>query len=925
MLEHNDKPHVTIKPGSRTLVIPNETKIIGVAGDGGAERIDFDLPRWYDGSDLGEKTWYVDVRNPLGQYDADMPDVLVDADMVHLEFVVRTAHAAQAGTVIIRLRATDAAGFTWQSEDGEFALRGSKIERGVPVPEPQITAIEQKLVEMEAVRQTVSAAGAQALADGQTAIATAAAAADDLAATALKTSASAPRFVASGNPVQVKAARKSALVVTASEDCTVRVCGQNLLPTCTLRTVTYNGVAVTQNSDGTYTFNGTLSNINIWLSGKWKASDAIFVLPPGTYTANRGIVLYRTVEHDYKENTFTLDEPFPVGGVRQNYVEGTVFENRVIYPCLAVGNSDVPYEPYTGATYTLTANTPTELQAPDSAVTNILASAGQLTVRYNRDTDDLLRALTCETTDTGATATLHPIRDAPIRARMEYEAAQEGTGDPSPDNVRSIRGTNAIGASTASKWAVVQKIVDAGLGPLAYPVGSQITAHHDIYGDVVFDVVAHDHHKNPDNAEAHTMTLLMHDCINGRMADNTEALYYCENGLSAGMYHFTLLADYDTTYGGGKTLQFVLSQPVPAGGVLMFPWAWNTQATATKISSYTSRESTTAIESVTVVEGSGGTNLGTADGKSANMNHAHRIRYGSNNWGESAVRQWLGSAAPANEWWHPQTIFDRPPSYANQPGFLAGFDDDFISVLGLTDLTTARNTVIEAEGITGGSYTTRDRVFLPSMAEAGLGNNDNIAEGSVMEFYGGVADADRIKYDIAAPTTARDWWLRSPYPQISYNVRFVTLAGALGAYIANNGYAIAAACVIYGSPQNTSVVDLPETVYGLPGAPAVYDSEMGIITDPTDCIASYNGEDVGSVWMSSTGALTTGAQVVYKLPTPRHIQAGQIELGGLDGETVVYSNGKRVTATSLEDPKYRAAQVNARLAALESAVTNQTI
>lgn len=82
---------------------------------------------------------------------------------------------------------------------------------------------------------------------------------------------------------------------------------------------------------------------------------------------------------------------------------------------------------------------------------------------------------------------------------------------------------------------------------------------------------------------------------------------------------------------------------------------------------------------------------------------------------------------------------------------------------------------------------------------------------------------------------------------------------------------------------------------------------------------------VGGVWMSSTGALTTGAQVVYKLPAPRYIQAGQIELGGLDGETVVYSNGERITATSLEDPKYRAERVNARLAALESAVTNQTI
>ena len=346
-------------------------------------------------------------------------------------------------------------------------------------------------------------------------------------------------------------------------------------------------------------------------------------------------------------------------------------------------------------------------------------------------------------------------------------------------------------------FSTIQQLVRQGLARKAFPAGAQFIAKHATLGDVIFDVTAHNHHKAPGSADAPTMTLMMHACVNGRMVDNTEALYYCATQLAAGTYHFTLLAGYDTTYGGGKTLQFVLSQPVPAGGVLMFPWAWNTQSTATKVSSYASRESTTPIESVSVVEGSGGTNLGTADGKSANMNHSHRIRYGSNNWKESAVRQWLNSAAAANEWWHPQTIFDRPPSYANQPGFLAGFDDDFINAVGLVDVTTARNTVYEADGTTGGSYTTRDKFFLASMAEVGLGNNDSVAEGSVMEYYNGATDTDRIKYDIAAPTAARYWWLRSPHPWSGNRVRHVTPSGALNSSNANNGIAVAAACVIY--------------------------------------------------------------------------------------------------------------------------------
>lgn len=352
-------------------------------------------------------------------------------------------------------------------------------------------------------------------------------------------------------------------------------------------------------------------------------------------------------------------------------------------------------------------------------------------------------------------------------------------------------------AAPVDSFQDVRQIVANDYGKQAFPTGAQLIAHHATLGEVVFDVVAHNHHKAPGSATAPTMTLLMHACNNGRMVDNTEALYYCATALAAGTYHFTLLASYDTEYGGGKTLQFVLSQPVPAGGVLMFPWAWNTQSTATQVSSYASRESTTPIESVGVVEGSGGTNLGTADGTTANMNHTHRIRYGSNNWRESAVRQWLNSAAPANEWWHPQTIFDRPPNYANQPGFLAGFDGDFLGAVGLVDVTTARNTVYEVGGTTGGSYTTRDKFFLPSMAEVGLGSNDSVAEGSVMEFFNGATATDRIKYDIAAPTTARYWWLRSPFPWHGNFVRDVAPSGALNGDLANIGVAVAAACVIY--------------------------------------------------------------------------------------------------------------------------------
>jgi hypothetical protein len=348
-----------------------------------------------------------------------------------------------------------------------------------------------------------------------------------------------------------------------------------------------------------------------------------------------------------------------------------------------------------------------------------------------------------------------------------------------------------------SSWGAVQQLVQDGFGQAAFPVGSQLRCTHTIHGEIIWDVVAHDHHKKPDDPAAHTMTLLMHRCIYGRSMDATEALYYCESGLAAGTYHFSLLSGYDTTYEGGKTFQFTLEQAVPAGGVVMFPWAYSVNASLTKIATYASNAATAAIESnISVIEGTGGTNLGTADGNTPNMNYAHRLRYGSNNYAESAMRQWINGSAAANAWWQPSNIFDRPPSYSNVAGFLNGFGADFVQALGVVDIATVRNTVYEVGGVKGGSYTLRDRMFLPSMTELGLGNNNSIAEGSVLAYYANATQPDRIKYDIAVPATARYWWLRSPNPSYAGSVRSVGPDGALNSFRASISDGAAPACVI---------------------------------------------------------------------------------------------------------------------------------
>lgn len=69
--------------------------------------------------------------------------------------------------------------------------------------------------------------------------------------------------------------------------------------------------------------------------------------------------------------------------------------------------------------------------------------------------------------------------------------------------------------------------------------------------------------------------------------------------------------------------------------------------------------------------------------------------------------------------------------------------------------------------------------------------------------------------------------------------------------------------------DNTQRIDLSGIkLYGVGDTRDEFDSATGKLTRRCARIASYNGQSVGDSWISSTGALTTGAEVVYVLPTP---------------------------------------------------------
>ena len=67
-------------------------------------------------------------------------------------------------------------------------------------------------------------------------------------------------------------------------------------------------------------------------------------------------------------------------------------------------------------------------------------------------------------------------------------------------------------------------------------------------------------------------------------------------------------------------------------------------------------------------------------------------------------------------------------------------------------------------------------------------------DGELLEFYDGLTDTERIKYDAAG--SARYCWLRSPNPGNAHYERTVSTSGALGHYCANGAFGVAPACII---------------------------------------------------------------------------------------------------------------------------------
>ncbi|MDO4943718.1 MAG: DUF6273 domain-containing protein [Ruminococcus sp.] len=527
-------------------------------------------------------------------------------------------------------------------------------------------------------------------------------------------------------------------------------------------------------SDGTYTIEGSL----LRMAGEVKAQILAYALDGKNYTLVK------------KSNVFKLkikpsleDEPAPIPTYEQS---AGALEKVLASEASAASSAEKAERAKTAAQSAETA-------AETAKNTAVQSAASALKSAENASASETA----AKNAETVAVA-----KSAEISESLEQIGQNK-------DNIAELRSDidlvqDIISGHAVESWADVQKIVRAGQAAKYFSVGDQFickkTDDDGTVHELVWDVIGIDCEVPSDSRYEHSLTLQLHDCYQNAQFDSAEALYFAESGLSAGTYCFTVQAGYDDEYGGGKTYHFTLTQPVPAGGFITFPWGLNTQAISTKISTYADAVTATAIEKVSVEAGSAGTDLGTTDGNSENVNHIQRARFGSNNWLKSDMRQRINSdAAVGADEWERKTKYSRKPVWNNSnTGFLRGIDADFLCVIGKVKKVTARNTVTD-----GGGYDTSDELmFLLSRSEVYGGKENNIEQGAAYPYYsensdlsaaGTGSDANRIK---ELDGTAQPWRLRSPVAVGASTTRHVGASGVVGSFNAYNTLGLAPACSI---------------------------------------------------------------------------------------------------------------------------------
>ena len=334
------------------------------------------------------------------------------------------------------------------------------------------------------------------------------------------------------------------------------------------------------------------------------------------------------------------------------------------------------------------------------------------------------------------------------------------------------------GVFEITNWKHLQTLVRTGIHEKFIKIGDLLKANYRGKEEIL-EVIGINHDIATDGSP-YTMTVQFRDCLENVQFDAPEALYFAETELAPGTHIFT--------FSSGQ-YKFTTTQAVPAGGQVYIS-SWETEGyVPTKITTY-AEDRTTAIETNLDVTAATGTDT------LVPVNNHTRCRYGSNNYLESSIREWLNTEGEYT--WTPSTEYDRPSTSAPYTGggFLNVLDPELASVIGPVNKQVARNTLTDG----GGQDLFSDKVFLLSRTEVYGGTEGDTAGEEPYPYYSALASspttnelAGRIKLLNGTP---RNWWLRSPIVGYAYHPRLVLTSGQLNSYPATNAFGLSPACCI---------------------------------------------------------------------------------------------------------------------------------
>ena len=370
----------------------------------------------------------------------------------------------------------------------------------------------------------------------------------------------------------------------------------------------------------------------------------------------------------------------------------------------------------------------------------------------------------------------------------------------------------------------IHRIVQSGEAPNVFAPGDQIFLNYNDGSEqyvLPWDVVHFDNVELADGETVPGMFIQSHYAMEACQFDGNEAFYVAKDAaLPAGTYYVTMGTTWGNNVVAGESFSFTLSADLPVGGMLMFGLESSTTAalpdnvwTKWRVWVFDSQTATQPTEKLSLTKAAAGTNLGTLSAATkygaAGLNQLHRSGYGYNRWSQSGMRQRLNSAAAAGAWWTPQNDFDRAPDQlATLPGFMAGFDEDFLQIIKPVKVRTALNTV--TDGDIGTYEDTFDTFFPASLEQEYIVPQLANVEGTAWEYWkqrlglptpqitGNTgANAAHIRYGYNARTSAQTCRLRSASRGNGHLVWYVHTSGYAHYY----GYATAAnrcapACVI---------------------------------------------------------------------------------------------------------------------------------